>query len=226
MINYLRFSINSSKYIIKPILYSISFVFILLYCLLINDINCLYAKDNKKKEKEDKNILYWDIGFAHIQYVEEIIDICENNLNFNVKEKSYKLSNSKKYFNFAPIYSLSGDDGGFGGDAGYGPITVFSKTIKMCIIPFFMNLTYRLTDNKKISPILYIGAKYNIVSGYYVRGSNIGLYSGLGLNINDRISIKAFYDSSVIKIENITTREIIKIQPHFIYTLCLKFDYF
>ncbi|MBN2382974.1 hypothetical protein JXQ70_08840 [bacterium] len=153
------------------------------------------------------------VGFSYITGYSEIQDIYLDNL----EHEGYYVESVDSLpigLSFQPCYSL---ESGLGFGAGMGPLMVIAGDASMIALPINLDLNYHFFRERKWSFYVRGGARYNLVDGDYVEGSQPGYYGNLGTEfLKTRIlalRCEVGYDSSAIELADLSDNTTETIQP-------------
>ncbi len=147
------------------------------------------------------------VGGTYVSNFDDVSDLFIENL----ESLGYTVTSSGSTsagLSVQPYYQF---ESGLGAGVAIGPIMAISaQSYSLLSLPVGLDARYTMFRSSPVSPYVRAGARYIIISGDFVKGSNPGVYGSIGaefmknvkwLNMGAEIS----YDTSEIEMENLTT---------------------
>jgi len=152
------------------------------------------------------------LGLSYVTSLNEVTDLRADNLEAkgytNVDRFNWPLG-----FTFQPYYEF---DNGLGAGMGFGP-AIFSSQGKYSFtnVPVGIDVRYIFFHSpgnspyiENTSPYIRAGARYNVASGDFVKGSSPGAFGAIGIEFSRKrnlsMGLELAYDASEIKFEKYT----------------------
>jgi hypothetical protein len=159
-------------------------------------------------DKQSGRGFHFPVGVAYVAGFDKVLDIYRDRLGKDID------STIPIGLVFDPYYQW---ESGLAVGAGVGPLMMASGDIDLVNIPVNIHGRYYFVPESNFSPYLKAGLSYNIASGDYVEGSQLGVFGGVGLEFYRSNSLswglEAIFDTSSIEFERTARNSTRNVKP-------------